>query len=104
MSAESCPLLTGLYWENRDEIPDVCIENCDKFMGASQRQQYGEYDVFTRYVSKEVCDHPDTNFQTSDCSLQRGVEDERIFSVTDECGRCREEIGAQSYVFKCPND
>lgn len=100
--SERCPLGIGIHWENRDEIPEVCLEQCGKFMTADGSTQLdGEYDIFPNDSSVD-CQHP--YLETEDCSLQRGDDSERVFGVTDQCGACGHEYGAQSYMFTCDHN
>ena len=100
--AEGCPLGTGLYWENENDIPDFCQKNCGHlFENTGVMTPDGDYDVFPDDGSGDACEHTQYALETEDCSLQRGNGAERIFSVTDECGGCGIEWGAQSYKFTC---
>lgn len=103
--ADGCPLSTGLYWENRGDIPEYCETNCGQLMEeAIKGVPHREYDLFVEAVGESGCVHDEHTLETEDISLQRGNGPERIVGVTDDCMGCGTEYGAQSYVFVCPKD
>lgn len=105
--SEGCPLGSGLYWENLNEIPEFCQKNCNEFIdtvgeiGGPVIEQ--DYDYFPDDGSGEHCRHEDHDLETEDVSLQRGQGTTRILGVTDQCSNCGMEYGAQSYKFNCSN-
>jgi len=103
--SERCPLGPGLYWENRNNIPEMCVERCGDLIdrAISGSAEDGDYDIFPDATDGE-CNHSIHGLETEDVSLQRGNGAERIVGVTDNCMGCGEEYGAQSYKFTCPAD
>ncbi len=102
---ERCPLGPGLYWENENEIPEICQRRCGALIDRAIRTSVkdGDYDIFPD-ATHGGCDHSIHSLETEDVSLQRGDGAERVVGVTDNCTGCGQEYGAQSFKFTCPAD
>lgn len=92
---ERCPLGGGIYWNNRNDIPDLCLTSCQPVWLDATRK-ISEIDFIS-----ETCDH---FVEFEDESLQRASGSSRIYGILYICMEQCGEAFAESWQFKCLND
>lgn len=94
---ERCPIGRGLYWMNRSEIPDFCIDNCEKIWVAGSLRVADDVDVFD-----ESCTH---DVEHEDEAIQRHGEGAlRMYGILNTCQQDGTEVFTQEWIYTCPKD
>ncbi len=94
--SERCPLDTGLHWGSRCQIPEFCLENCEKIWNSALQKIADNIDNF-----EPDCQH-DVEFD--DEALQRTEGPMRVYSILHTCMQGCGEAFAEEYVFECPKN
>jgi hypothetical protein len=92
---ESCPLGGGINWNNRNEIPEFCLENCQAIWEEASLSR-ATVDMIS------VKCHHDVEFE--DESLQRIGGPQRLYSILNTCMQGCGEAFAEEWIFSCPRE
>lgn len=100
---EQCPLSrsSGFYYQ--ENIPEVCLEQCEPLWNQAIINGQSDHEEYPDYILADPnCAHPLTEHGSSSLqSTQAGSV--RAYGLTERCTRCNDEIAEDSYVFECPN-
>lgn len=102
--AERCPLSSeaspGFYFA--EQIPEFCENNCEALWNNSViagESDHEEYPV--RILSDSSCAHLVTEYGNSSLQSVDTGSSERLYSITERCTSCDDEIAEDTYKFIC---
>lgn len=98
---ESCPLLTNPLSVPHTQLPEFCVEHCERLWEqAITIEDYdGPYDQY-RVFNPEACQH-DGEVRYSHDSLVVITTTLRNYVIVEECVLCDEDSGEQGFKFIC---
>lgn len=107
MSSERCPLSSygspGFY--HGENIPDFCTEQCEERWERAIIDTIPEHEEYPSFIASTSsdCHHPYTEYGNSSLQAVAVNSSVRLYTTTERCMSCSEEIAEDTFQFNCPN-
>jgi len=103
---ERCPLTSGSSpgFYHGEEIPEICMELCEELWDRTVTRGVSEHEEYPSYhLSSPECPHYATEHGNSSLQATQVNTPVRLYTTTERCMGCKEEVGEDSFTFECPN-